>query len=297
MSGHELLQARFNALLNTITDTVLIIDAADKVAVCGGGSEWVKQAPLQGRALAEIFSEELTLLLTNLCKETRLQGRVAETEIQITPQCAPLLKEYGYNSTHWYRIHCSKQDKEVVCVLADVTLRRQLEHKVSHQSQRDPLTGAYNRRALVPVLNQAVAQAQRYEFPCSLLLVDIDGFTGLNEQYGWDSGDQVLQQLVAAIHKMKRTADFLARIGDDRFALYLPETNRDQSLAVGRRVLKLVDEMELPTASGDIRFRVSIGTATLAGVEDGAEQLIKRANENLLIAKQSGGSRVEGDEL
>lgn len=292
MSGTDLLEA----ILDTISDTVLSVDLSDHIITCGGGSAWALPDEVQGRPLSDVFGEELTILFSNLCKQARVDGEVAETEVQITSEAAPFLKDFGLSEPRWYRVHSRKAGELVVFCLHDFTMVRQLEQRVSHQSQRDPLTGAYNRRALVPVLNQSIAQAQRYEYNCSLLLCDVDGFSALNEKYGWDGGDQILQQLVAAIHQMKRTADFLARVGDDRFALFLPETSRDQSVAVGRRILSLVDEMEVPSAHGDIRYHVSVGTSSMKDAEDSSELMIKRANENLMIAKQSGGNRVEGDE-
>lgn len=292
MSGIDLLEA----VLQTINDTVLSVDLTDRVITCGGGGAWAQPDQLQGLSLQEIFSEDMSLLLSNLCKQARVDGEVAEVEVQMTVKSAPRLQKLGLNENLWYRVHSRKAGKYVVLCLHDVTQVRQLEQRVSHQSQRDPLTGAYNRRALVPVLNQAVAQAQRYEYNCSLLLCDIDDFSGLNTHYGWDGGDLVLQQLVSAIHQMKRTADFLARVGDDRLALFLPETNRAQSIAVGMRIIDLVKNMEVPSAHGDISYTVSVGTSSLRDQEDSAELMIKRANENLVIAQQSGGDRVESDE-
>jgi len=293
MSGAELL----TTLLKTISDTVLIIDKADRVSYCGGGSPWVKLEVLRGKPISKIFSEEVGLFLTSLCEQTREGEETQETELALTPENAPLLSEHGLEKKSWYRLNTSLMGDKVILSLHDITQQRELIERANSQSQRDPLTGAYNRKALVPVLNQAVAQAQRYEFYCSLVLIDIDGFSTINDKFGWDAGDKVLQALVDSLDKMKRTSDFLVRIGDDRLAMMLPETNRDQSVAMGHRIVRLVDEMEVATDAATVRFHVSVATSSLQGIEDSAEQMIKRADENLTVAKQSGGDRVEGDEV
>merc|ERR1712000_173487 len=120
------------------------------------------------------------------------------------------------------------------------------------------------------VMAQTVAQAQRYDWTCSVLLIDVDDFSKINDQQGWDAGDQLLQQIVTGIHKLKRTADFLARYGDDQLVLFLPETNHDQGMAAGERVRNLVQEMEMPYPTGDLQCTVSVGVAGLQGLEDTA---------------------------
>jgi len=292
MSGAELL----TSLLKTISDTVLIIDSADRINYCGGGSAWVQLKPLRGKKLSDVFADEVALLLSSLCEQVRKGEVVQQTELQLTPDNAPLLAPLGLDKPHWYRLNCSPMAEKAILSFHDVSRQREIEDRAHHQSQRDPLTGAYNRRSLVPVLNQAVAQAQRYEYHISLALVDIDGFKHLNDRYGWDGGDTILQALVDGVDQMKRDSDFQVRIGDDRLALMLPETGLDQSAAVGRRVLQLVSELELEREGVPLTFNVSVGTASLEGPMDSAEEMIRRASENLLIAKQSGGSRVETDE-
>lgn len=147
----------------------------------------------------------------------------------------------------------------------------------------------------MPVLEQNIAQAQRYDGICSMLLIDVDDFSGINDEHSWDGGDQLLRHMVTELHRMKRTADFLARFSDDQLVLFLPETNHDQALLAGERVRRLTSDLELPFASGNINCTVSVGVATLAGIEDSSEDMIRRVMENLAVARQSGGNRVEGE--
>lgn len=292
MSGAELL----TTLLKTISDTVLIIDSADRVSYCGGGSDWVQLKALRGKTLQALFSEEVALLLSSLCEQNRGGEKTQQSELKLTPECSPKLAALGLDKPCWYRVSCSQLADKAIVSLHDITRQKEIEERACHQSQRDPLTGIYNRNSLVPILNQAVAQAIRYEYHCSLVLIDIDDFSEINERYGWDGGDRVLQALAAELEKMKRAADFLVRISNDRLAMMLPETRRDQSGGMGRRVIEHVSRLEVQSKAGLIRFNVSIGTASLRDPDDSAEAMSKRASENLNIAKLSGGNRVEVDE-
>jgi len=301
MSGAELL----TTLLKTISDTVLIIDSADRINYCGGGSDWVQLKALRGKTLQALFGDDVAGLLSSLCEQNRNGDKTQQTEIQLTPEESPTLAELGLAKPHWYRVSCSQLADKAIVSLHDITRQKEVEERArlqskqseqNQQNQRDPLTGVYSRNVLVPMLNQGVALALRYECCCSLVLIDIDDFSGINERYGRDGGDLVLQALASELEKMKRAADFLVRLSNDRLAMMLPETRRDQSGGMGRRVIEHVSRLEVQSKAGPIRFKVSIGTASVRHPDDTAEAMSKRASENLGIAKLSGGNRVEVDE-
>jgi diguanylate cyclase (GGDEF)-like protein len=210
---------------------------------------------------------------------------------------APDWVELGLKEPHIWQTRCQHvSDSELIFVIADRSEEVKLERKIINQAQRDPLTGAYNRRALMTVLSQSVAQAQRYDWLCSFLIIDIDSFTEFNENFGWDAGDLILQQLVSNLHSFKRTADFLARYADDQFVMFLPETNIDQSGLAAERIRAMVESLEIPFSQGDLNFTVSIGAATLGDSQETHESMLRRAEENLEVAKGSGSNRIEVDE-
>ncbi len=293
MSGDVL----FNALLETLSDTVLILDENQRVSRCGGDSDWVQPSALLGATIATIFSHESALLLNNLCGQLRRGKTPPPVELHLTPKTCPVLADLGLTRNQLCLVRGKLAADNVILVLQDISQQRAAAAWASKQKARDPLTQTYNRKALVPVLNQAIAQSQRYEYNCSLALIDIDGLHRINQRYGRDGGDKVLMLLAAELERVKRTSDFLVRIGDDRFALMLPETSQAQSLLVGERIIDLAAGLEVSSANGPFHFQVSIGIATLAGLIDNTEQIIRRANANLLTAKQEGGNRAQGDEV
>ena len=290
--------ARHAALLKVCQDPLLILRDETIVEAVPGGAGWVKPEQICGRSLAELFAEDLLQQIRPLLARTRESGEPARLEYQLRPEHQPELRALGLHEVRWYRGHwIATGGGEVLWWAQDITAQKTLERKVLHQAQRDPLTGAYNRRALVPVLEMSVAQAQRYDGATSVLLIDIDRFGEINEQQGWDAGDQVLRHTVAELHRLKRTSDFVARYADDQLIMVLPETNHEQALQAGERMRAAVERLELPYPTGELRWTVSVGVASVLNPEDDAVSLLRRAKEHLLIAQHSGANRVEGEVL
>jgi|CEGF01.1.fsa_nt_gi diguanylate cyclase (GGDEF)-like protein len=286
----------FNALLALTSDLVFVIEDETVRIVSPGDEDWLLVSELPGKTLEDLFPQDFLTLLRGYIRTAREQRQVVKNELVFRPDHQHAFKALGLKEVIWFhsRIIVTDDDR-LIWSLRNINDRKKLERRITSQAQRDPLTGAYNRRALMPVLEQNIAQAQRYDGICSMLLIDVDDFSGINDEHSWDGGDQLLRHMVTELHRMKRTADFLARFSDDQLVLFLPETNHDQALLAGERVRRLTSDLELPFASGNISCTVSVGVATLAGIEDSSEDMIRRVMENLAVARQSGGNRVEGE--
>lgn len=287
------------ALLQVSRDFVIMIkDGA--VEICTPGDlRWLQAPVISGAQLSNLLPADILEPVTNVIEAALANpGKKHSLEYVLKPEHAPAFREAGLRETVWFdSVFVATETGEVFWSSRDVSERKKLLRKVSNQAQRDPLTGAFNRRALVTVMEQTVAQALRYDWTCSVMVIDVDGFSNINDQHGWDAGDQLLQQIVTGIHKLKRTADFLARYGDDQLVLFLPETNHEQGVAAAERVRRMVAEQEMPYPTGNVTCTVSVGVAGLRDAEDSAAEMLKRAEENLYIAFSSGGNRVEGETL
>lgn len=292
---NSLVVTQLDALISTLEESVLFLNGEAKViSYSVGTNHWLNPTILLGHSANEVFPETVVASLNTVLDKAATDG-VQQLEQLVRPDSAPLLREAGLNEALWMRFIIAPSGDGWVLVARDVSEQKRLSRRSGGQSQRDILTGAYNRRTLMPVIEQAVAQAQRYDWICSVLVIDIDGLTAINNQYGWDAGDQILQQMVRALDATKRTADFLARVVDDQLALFLPETNREQALLASERVLKIARDMAIEVDTASVPFTVSIGAATLNGVEDTAARMLDRAEDNLTVASQGGGNRAEGD--
>lgn len=292
--------ARYAALLQVCQDPLLILKGETITEAIPGDADWVKPVRICGRSLADLLADDLLQQIRPLLARTRETRAPEQLEYQLRPEHLPGLRALGLHEPRWYRgywVATGNADDEVLWWARDITAQKQLERKVLSQAQRDPLTGAYNRRALIPVLEMAVAQALRYDGASSVLLIDIDRFSMINEQQGWDAGDQVLRHTVTELHRLKRTADFVARYADDQLVMVLPETNHEQALLAGERMRAAVEALELPYPTGNLRWTVSVGVASVLNPDDDVVSLLRRANEHLLIAQHSGANRVEGEVL
>ncbi|MBV1786462.1 GGDEF domain-containing protein [Marinobacterium sp. D7] len=288
---------RYQAILEVSRDLLMVLDG-ERVVMCRAGeSEWLNESVVTGRDLQALLAEDLLAKIRAVITLAQASpGAVQSLEYVLRPEHLPMLHEAGLREPIWYEARfVATPSGEMIWSARDINERKKLQRKVTNQAQRDPLTGAYNRRALLTVMEQTVAQAQRYDWTCSVLLIDVDDFSSINEQHGWDAGDQMLQQIVTGLYKLKRTADFLARYGDDQLVLFLPETNHEQGVAAAERVRRLILELEMPYPTGELRCTASVGVAGMRGIEDSASEMLKRAEESLFIARNSGGNRVEGE--
>ncbi|KAA0875170.1 GGDEF domain-containing protein [Nitrincola tapanii] len=159
----------------------------------------------------------------------------------------------------------------------------------------DQLTGLHSRSELQLVLEQNLAQAQRYDGICSLLLLQVDQYKEIRDQQGDTLAREVIKAIAAELNRTKRAADFLARVADDMFGLFLPEANQAQAQLAGERVCRLIRELALEYGGQQLSCTLSVGAATLSGIEETPQTLLRRLAENLTIARHSGGNRVEGD--
>ena len=167
---------------------------------------------------------------------------------------------------------------------------------VNEQSRRlkgmaitDPLTGAYNRRYLELQADRALQAWRRYRTPVSMLIVDIDHFKRINDQYGHVVGDLALKEVVEIIGERIRKTDIQCRFGGEEFVVLLSETNT-------RRAEKVADELRAAIESSDVlpegNMTVSIGVCSVALARN-VEQWFKLADNALYIAKGRGRNRVE----
>jgi len=179
-------------------------------------------------------------------------------------------------------------------VLIDVSERFQREQRLHHDAYTDTLTGLANRRYFNEVAAKEIAQAERDHRPLAVLGLDLDHFKRVNDEYGHDIGDLVLQSAARVFQGALRAGDFAARMGGEEFSALLPHADAAQASAVANRIRQAIASTPISLPSGAVlTVTVSIGiSAWLPGEEDmGAA--IKRADQALYRAKQNGRNRVE----
>jgi len=169
------------------------------------------------------------------------------------------------------------------------TLRlRSLNRELKRLSETDLLTGLYNRALLDARLRQEFERARRYGRPLSLVMLDIDHFKAINDEFGHLMGDKMLQVIAALARASLRTTDVLGRWGGEEFLVLCPETTAEDALAVAERIRAAVAQGQYPSRRA---HSVSAGVASL-GPQDSVDTLLQRADTALYQAKNSGRDRV-----
>jgi diguanylate cyclase (GGDEF)-like protein len=167
-----------------------------------------------------------------------------------------------------------------------------LERELLHASRHDGLTGACNRRYLDDVAAREIMLARRHQRPLAVAMLDIDHFKLVNDNYGHDVGDRVLQALVKTSQNTLRTIDHFGRIGGEEFACILPDTDEDQALACAERLRLDLTMLCIDTRQGPLKFTVSIGVALLEPTHASWNALLKDADTALYRAKNTGRNQV-----
>jgi diguanylate cyclase len=160
------------------------------------------------------------------------------------------------------------------------------------ESGRDSLTRLLNRRYLPTILMREVALARRSGVPFSVLLLDIDHFKKINDSFGHDAGDMVLQQAADLVTSSVRVGDFIFRYGGEELLVVLVEIDRKQALHVAETIRNRFAAEPLRAGDGTTQVTVSIGVASYSGHPD-YEKIVKDADDALYRAKNAGRNRCE----
>lgn len=175
--------------------------------------------------------------------------------------------------------------------------RNRLLTRIRDLAVRDALTQLFNRRELQRFLDYEIIKSKRYIHPLSLLMIDIDHFKEINDQFGHRTGDEVLQCVAQALVRNVRGCDMVSRYGGDEFIIILPETSAHNARYCAERLRKLVEVISFRVVKNDEsseKIELTISTGVVGYPEDGEtrEVLIDQADKALYKAKHQGCNQV-----
>ncbi|WP_462159638.1 GGDEF domain-containing protein [Pseudoalteromonas sp. GB56] len=170
-------------------------------------------------------------------------------------------------------------------MMIDITERKQLELRLREESTTDPLTGLYNRRYFFEQLNLKLSQSEREEQPLSLIILDLDFFKQINDQYGHDCGDTVLQTVSQAILGVMRKYDVVARIGGEEFSIILPNTPLHFGINVAEKVREQIETTVINHNDLMIQITATLGVASTEQTGQRIDALFKLADDCLYRGK------------
>lgn len=188
-------------------------------------------------------------------------------------------------------------------IVHDITERKRVEAELIHQTLHDSLTGLANRLLLYDRLEQAILRANRDGAPVALLVLDLDRFKEINDTFGHEFGDLLLQQIGLRLKEVVRRSDGLTRLvpatvgrlGGDEFAIILHHVDEEEAVKVANRLLSI---LRAPILIGERNLTVdaSVGIALFPGHGNDASGLLQRADVAMYLAKQRSDSHAVYDE-
>jgi diguanylate cyclase (GGDEF)-like protein len=163
--------------------------------------------------------------------------------------------------------------------------------RIEELAELDELTGSFNRRCIMRMLDDEIARAHRTRTPFSVALIDLDWFKRINDAYGHPTGDEVLRTFAITVFANIRSIDRFGRYGGEEFLLILPETPHDVAARILDRQREIIADLDWSAFSPGMTVTISAGVATLAPNE-APDALLARADSALYAAKARGRNRI-----
>lgn len=173
--------------------------------------------------------------------------------------------------------------------LHDITEQKRLTNELELLAMTDKLTQTYNRLRCDQIIKRELERAVRSDLPLAIIMIDIDHFKKINDDFGHLVGDQTLKAVAGIIKLNIREIDYLIRWGGEEFLLIAPDTDLQQSKAFAEKLRKAVRSVEYQHAK---KVTASFGV-TILKKDDTEKSLLKRADDALYLAKENGRDRVE----
>lgn len=159
-------------------------------------------------------------------------------------------------------------------------------------SNRDGLTGLYNRRFFDESMAREFSRSRRYQAPLSLILLDIDHFKKINDTYGHLAGDEVLKTTAQQLMKSVRDADTVARYGGEEFVIILPETPLENAMILADRLRVKIADTKISYGDTLINITISLGVTELHSYHERYVSLTNEADQALYASKNAGRNRA-----
>ena len=233
-------------------------------------------------------AEEIRKLINNLCGNN---GGRSFFEFQMTKKDGSLL---------WVEISATVFQAEnggkygILGISRDVSERKNLQEKLFRLATTDQMTGTLNSSHFMEYGNREMERSERLGRKIALFFIDLDCFKRINDTYGHESGDRVLNAFARLAKENIREYDVLGRIGGDEFAVVLPETDAQEAIAVAERLRKAVEAAEMLPGT-NIYLTVSIGVAVRKDRNITFAELLRSADNALYVAKKDGRNCVRLD--
>ncbi len=179
-----------------------------------------------------------------------------------------------------------------LAIQEDITENRRLQQQLERLATIDGLTGTYNRCHFLQLFSQELKREERYGMPLCLLIFDLDHFKAINDTYGHQIGDKVLEECARVVDSTLRETDIFGRLGGEEFGVVLLQTDLDGARLLAERLRSAIETMRVDCEGGTIRVTVSIGGTQWDRNDRKVEVIMNRADNALYEAKRRGRNQV-----
>lgn len=188
---------------------------------------------------------------------------------------------------------CSRKDMVgILLTMEDVTERELNNRKLLEMARFDELSGLYNRRYFVEQAHAAIERAKRYGEQLSLIMLDIDNFKGINDQYGHCCGDEIIRAVSDMLKSFFRATDIIGRVGGEEFSIMMLNAKASEAYAKAETSRKKIEQMNLGCNGQIVPLTVSFGVAELANYRQSLDELISCADAALYKSKHNGRNQT-----
>lgn len=243
----------------------------------------ISESEVAGKPVADFYAEEKDR--DRLLKLLDSQGYVRDFEARV--------RTNGGNE-FWASVNADYAwvdgNKVVFSALSDITARKDLEDELRQAAHYDSLTGLANRRRFFEAMEREMDRASRYGHPVCLMMMDLDHFKSINDQFGHQIGDDYLRAFADHCRRILRGSDMMGRIGGEEFTVLLPETPLEEAANTAGRLRQAVESLDIGDGKG-IGTTVSIGVVCVQEGE-GVHSAMGRADRAMYEAKQRGRNLV-----
>lgn len=293
----------YKRILENLFDGVYFVDRRRRITYWNKGAERIsgfKPGEVLGRSCADNLLMHVDNAGTVLCssgcplRATMQDGEVREVEVflhhaeghrvPVVVRATPMRDEQGEIVG---AVETFSDNSNMIEALKRVD-------QLNQEAHQDPLTGIGNRRYIEMKIKTSLAEFNQNYQPFGLLMLDIDRFKRVNDEYGHDVGDQVLKMIASTIEKNIRTTDHIGRWGGEEFLVLVHNLDLNHLHWISDKLRALVASSYLPVSGKLVQVTVSVG-ATLVKPADTLATLVKRADRLLYKSKAEGRDRVTGD--